>query len=243
MEFAGLVRDVITNKVRATLILSRDQVEKLKKWISIRCATGYDSRTLYISTFVVTCALMWVCMIKFEEIKDHDNNHVTKSCDELCHLVFLADCRDCLELSLPSTYFGNCLATGIVKIKRDVLLEENSIIEVASAIESEVRNLKSTNTTILKKFETLMTDLKELGKPGKNVLTIAGSPKLAIYDTDFRWGRPKKSDIVHIESSGSISLSDCREKKDGIEVGLALDRVRMRNFITFFEKYLNNIIA
>lgn len=30
-------------------------------------------------------------------------------------------------------------------------------------------------------------------KPGKAVLVVAGSPKLEVYETDFGWGKPKKS--------------------------------------------------
>ncbi|OIV96750.1 hypothetical protein TanjilG_11746 [Lupinus angustifolius] len=242
MEFAGLVRDVSSNKVRATLILTRDQIEKLKKWVSIKCTTTYNSRTLlHISTFVVTCSLMWASMIKSEESKGN-NNCVTKDYDELCYLILLADCRNIPELSLPSTYFGNCLATGIVAIKRGIIVGENGIIEIANAVEREVRDLKS-ESDVKKKFDTLMSDYKELGKGEKSKLVIAGSPKLNVYDTDFGWGRPKKSESVHIESSGSISLSDCKEKGSGIEVGLALERIQMNNFTNILEEFLNTIVV
>ncbi|RDX61816.1 Coumaroyl-CoA:anthocyanidin 3-O-glucoside-6''-O-coumaroyltransferase 1, partial [Mucuna pruriens] len=234
MEFAGLVRDVSTNKVRFTVVLSREQVEKLKKWISLKCAS-YTSKTLHISTFVVTCSLIWVCMIRSEESKD---NCVAQHSDELCYFVFPADCRNRPELSLPSTYFGNCLATWIVAVKRSEMVGESGILAVANAIEREVRDLKS---DALRKAETLMSDFRELGKPGKSVLTVAGSPKLGVYQTDFGWGKPKKSEAVHIESSGSISLSDCRDEKGGIEVGLAFERVQMNKFINIFEEQLDSI--
>lgn len=237
MEFGGLVRDVYDNKVRTTLVLTRDQVEKLKKWVYVKCTTSYGSEKLHISTFVVTCSLVWVCMMKSEEGKA--NNSVTKDRDKICNLVFLADCRDRPELSLPPTYFGNCLATGIVTLMRSVIVGENGMVEAANAVENEVRDLKS---NVLKRAETLMSHYRELGKGDKSVLVVAGSPKLAVYDTDFGWGRPKKSEAVHIDSSG-ISLSDCRDKEGGIEVGLALERTRMNNFINILEEHLNNIIA
>ncbi|TKY48818.1 Coumaroyl-CoA:anthocyanidin 3-O-glucoside-6''-O-coumaroyltransferase 1 [Spatholobus suberectus] len=197
MEFAGLVRDVSTNKVRFTVSLSREQVEKLKKWVSLKCAS-YTSGTLHISTFVVTCSLIWVCIIGSEESQ---GGCVAQNGDELCYLVFLADCRDHLEFSLPLT--------------RVRLVGENGIVGVANAIERQIRDLKS---DALRNAETLMSDYRELGKPGKSVLVVAGSPKLSVYQTDFGWGKPKKSDAAHIESSGSISLSDCRDEKGGIEL-------------------------
>jgi len=234
MEFAGLVRDVSTNKVRFNVVLGLEQVEKLKKWLSLKCATN-DSGALHISTFVVACSIFWVCMIRSEEKK---GNCFSEECDELCHLVFLADCRDRPEFSLPSTYFGNCLTAYIVAIKRSELAGKGGIVVAANAIERQVRDLKS---DALRNAETLISDYRELGKPGKSVLVIAGSPKLGVYQTDFGWGKPKKTESAHIESSGSISLSDCRDQKGGIEVGLALERTQMNKFTNILEEELHNI--
>ncbi|XP_061346750.1 coumaroyl-CoA:anthocyanidin 3-O-glucoside-6''-O-coumaroyltransferase 1-like [Gastrolobium bilobum] len=236
MEFAGLVRDVYTNKVRTTLVLSREHVEKLKKWVSLKL-TSYASGTLHISTFVVTCSLIWVSMIKSEQSK---GNCVAKDCDELCYLVFLADCRDFPEFSLPSTYFGNCLASCIVAMKRSELVGEHGVVEVANAIERKVRDLKS---DALRNAENLMSDYRELWKPGKSKLVIAGSPKLAVYETDFGWGKPKKSEVVHIDSARRVSLSDCRDKEGGIEVGVALYRIRINNFFKILQEQLDNVVV
>ncbi|BAT92240.1 hypothetical protein LR48_Vigan05g153300 [Vigna angularis] len=233
MEFAGLVRDVSTNRVRFTVLLSLEQVRKLKKWVSLKCASD-DSGLLHISTFVVACSLIWVCKIRSEEKKAN----FSEECDELCHLVFLADCRERPEFSLPSTYFGNCLTSYIVTIKRSELVGEDGIVAAANAIGKEIRDLKSDP---LKNAETLMSNYRELGKPGKSVLVIAGSPKLGVYKTDFGWGKPKKCEAAHIESSGSISLSDCRDENGGIEVGLALERTQMNKFTDILEKEIHNI--
>ncbi|TKY48820.1 Coumaroyl-CoA:anthocyanidin 3-O-glucoside-6''-O-coumaroyltransferase 1 [Spatholobus suberectus] len=131
MELTTIMPDVFTDEVRSTLVLSREQVEKLKKWVSLKCVSN-DSGLLHISTFEVTCSLIWVCMIRSEESRV--NRVAQDSCDELCYLVFLADCRDSPEISLPSTYFGNCLASCIVSIKRHELVGENGIVEVAKVI-------------------------------------------------------------------------------------------------------------
>ncbi|CAJ1956464.1 unnamed protein product [Sphenostylis stenocarpa] len=234
MEFSGLVRDLSTNKVRFTVVLTRQQIEKLKKWVSLKCAS-YDSGLLHISSFVVTCSLIWICMIRSEESK---SDSLSQQSDEFCHLMFHADCRDRPEFSLSSTYFGNCLASFFVRIKRSELVRENGIVGAAEAIEREIRYFKSHP---FRDAETLMSDYIELGKPGKSVLIIAGSPKLGVYQTDFGWGKPKKCAAAYIESSGSISLSDCREEKGGIEVGLALERTRMSKFTNLFEEKLCDI--
>lgn len=230
MEIASVAPHVFVNKVRSTFVLSREQVERLKKWVSLKyCATNDSGASPHISTFVVTCSLVWVCMIRSEESKGNSDG-------ELCYVVFLADCRDSPEFSLPSTYFGNCLASCIVGMKRSVVVGENGIVEVAQAIERRVRDLKS---DVLTRAETLMSDFGELWKPGKSVVVVAGSPKLTMYQTDFGWGKPKKTDAVHIDAGKMISLSDCRDKDGGIEVGLALDKSQMNNFNNILEEQLN----
>ena len=54
-----------------------------------------------MSSFVVICALTWVCLVKAEDIND----------DEMqCYFNYSAECRNWLEYPLPSSYFGNCLS-------------------------------------------------------------------------------------------------------------------------------------
>ncbi|XP_020238541.1 coumaroyl-CoA:anthocyanidin 3-O-glucoside-6''-O-coumaroyltransferase 1 [Cajanus cajan] len=227
MEFAGLVQVFSTDNVRFTFALSREHIEKLKKWFSLKCGT------LHISTFVVTCSLVWICMIRFEESKGNCVDY-----DEPCYFVFLADCRDLPEFSLPCTYFGNCLASCSVAMKRSELVAENGIVGVANAIEREIRDVKS---DALRNAEKLISEYRELGKAGKSLLLVAGSPKLGVYESDFGWGKPKKSEAAHIESSGSFSLSDSKDGKGGIEVGLALERLRVNEFFTILQEQLHDI--
>ncbi|CAK8536494.1 unnamed protein product [Lathyrus sativus] len=48
---------------------------------------------------------------------------------------------------------------------------------------------------------------------------------------------------VHLDTTGSISLSDCRDGGGGIEVGLALERSRMASFINIFQQQLDSICS
>jgi len=70
---------------------------------------------------------------------------------------------------------------------------------------------------------------------------IASSPKFGSYQTEFGWGKPKKCELAHIESSTSISLFDCKDEKEGIEGGLALERIQMNNFTNILRQQLHNI--
>ncbi|KAL5082124.1 hypothetical protein RYX36_010545 [Vicia faba] len=223
--------DSYADKVRTSLILSHEQVQKLKKWF----VDKRKDTTKHMSTFVVTCSLIWFCMVRSEKNTGGDG-----AVGDLCNFLFLADCRDRPEYSLPKTYFGNCLASYTVVVKRGELVGKDGIVVAANAIERKIREFKSDDLLV---DEVLMPDYRELSKPGLSLVVVAGSPKLAIYETDFGWGKPVKSDAVHIDAFGSISLSDCRDGGGGIEVGLALERSRMANFIDIFQEQLDNICS
>ncbi|PNX93606.1 anthocyanin 5-aromatic acyltransferase-like protein [Trifolium pratense] len=158
--------------------------------------------------------------------------------DDLCYFLFFADCRGRPEFSLPKTYFGNCLASYIVAVNRCELVGKDGIVVAANGIDMRIRDFKS---DAVLGSETMIVDFKELFKPGKSVVLVSGSPKLDVYGTDFGWGKPKKSDVVHHDSSGIISLSDCRDGGSGIEIGLSLERSQMANFMNIFQGQLDDI--
>jgi hypothetical protein len=176
-------------------------------------------------------------MVKSKQIDQGDCVNVV---DDLCNFLFYADCRGRREFSLSKTYFGNCLASYIVAVKRDELVGKNGIVVAANVIDRKIREFKS---DAMLGSETMMLDYKELFKPGKSTVMVSGSPKLDVYETDFGWGKPKKSDVVHHDSSGTISLSDCRDGGSGIEIGLALERSRMNNFMNIFHEQLDSICS
>ncbi|TKY48815.1 Coumaroyl-CoA:anthocyanidin 3-O-glucoside-6''-O-coumaroyltransferase 2 [Spatholobus suberectus] len=138
-QFGGFLPSVYTDKVRATFIFSSEQAEKLKKWVSLKC-NGHGSGMLHISTFVGTCSLIWVCMIKSEH-KEKDLLRLTS--DEPCNFGFSAVCHNHPQLLLPSNYFGNCLVPLITAVKRGELEGQNGIVAAANAIGRVIRGFKS----------------------------------------------------------------------------------------------------
>lgn len=110
----------------------------------------------------------------------------------------------------------------------------NGIVAAVKAIGNKVGELES---GVLKGAEQWMLDWKEVAELG-DYITVAGSQRLGIYDTDFGWGRPKKTELVQIDVSGAISLAEYREDKDGVEVGLALSKGNMAHFNSIWEKNL-----
>lgn len=226
-----LINDIVADKVRSTFVLRRAHIEGLKQWVRGQCMNREDLEPLHISTFVVTCALIWACLIKSQ----HSGVSNLSDDSKLCHFTFLADCRNRLNFPIPSTYFGNCLEICfVVPLERRELVGETGIFQAVKAIGNRVRQLE---TEVLRGAEAWLLDWKEQPKR-ENLVTIAGSPSFGVYETDFGWGRPKKSEVVHIDITGIISVAESRDEDGGIEVGLALTRKNIDDFTAIWEKSL-----
>ncbi|KAJ1435359.1 Transferase [Sesbania bispinosa] len=214
--------DAATDMVRHRFILSRHQVEKLKKWVAVRCES-IGLETLHLSTFTVTVSLFWVCKVKSE---DTDVCSVPDNEDCYC-FCFPIDWRNRDEVSIPSTYFGNCLTNSIVTLHRSKIMGENGICEAVHAIGSQIRGLKGDP---LKGADGFMSgsNSRELMKwfQRQRVTLISGSPKFNVYQTDFGWGKPRLRHSLH--DSATMCPSDCREEEHGIEVALLLKRAQMK---------------
>ncbi|CAL0326182.1 unnamed protein product [Lupinus luteus] len=201
--------DPLEDKVRGTFILSHEQVQKVRKWVST----------------------------KSEQNIAKDNECHEKS-DEVYNFAFPVDCRNRFGFPIPSTYFGNCLISHSVALKRDALVEENGVLEAIKAIGNKVKELEF---GVMEGAEKWISNYRESRKLEQRRLTVAGSTRLGVYETDFGWGRPLKSEVVHIDASGSISLSDCRNKEGEVEVGLALGRAQMNDFNAILRNTMKNL--
>ncbi|XWS68568.1 hypothetical protein CRYUN_Cryun04dG0101500 [Craigia yunnanensis] len=231
-ENLGPTKEMTVDKVRATFILTRAQIVKLKQWLTTQCKNNSnDVEQLHISTFVVTCSIMWICMIKSQDSEISANDYDD---DKFYYFLFAVDCRSRTEFPLPVTYFGNCLAPGIIRAKKGELMGENGMVTAAKAIARKVKEMES---EALKEAEKGPSNLEEMFRSGHYV-GISGSPKLRIYDMDFGWGRPTKMEFIHIDDGGSLSLAECRDEPGGMEVSLALSKDQMDAFTSKFEESL-----
>ncbi|KAK8558688.1 hypothetical protein V6N13_098333 [Hibiscus sabdariffa] len=219
-------------KVRATFVLCRADVERLKQMVKSQCKNEADSDQFHVSNFVVTCSLIWVSLIKSKEslIKNSslDDN------DEFYYFLFSFDCRNRLEFPIPEAYFGNCIKPGIAEMKKTELIGENGIVLAAKAIGGKVKEMGKSGISGALNW---IPDIVERNKTGR-LIGVAGSPKLRVYDTEFGWGRPRKVEVVHIESSKAISLAEYRDEDGGIEVGVALNSNQMDEFVAIFQQSL-----
>ncbi|KAE8662176.1 HXXXD-type acyl-transferase family protein, putative isoform 2 [Hibiscus syriacus] len=156
-------KDIGTEKFRGTFVLGRAHADKLKHWVTAHCKNSVDSETCHVSTFVVTCAFIWVCLIKS---KDRVSHVVDNEDDKFYYFLFPFDCRNRLEFPVPARYFGNCLKPGVVDIKKSELVGENGVVLAAKAIGKRIKEMERRSP----KLQVYDTDFG-WGRPCKVELT------------------------------------------------------------------------
>ncbi|KAJ1422666.1 Transferase [Sesbania bispinosa] len=224
--------------VRHRFMLSRNQVEKLKKWVAIKAQSmGLESETLHLSTFAVTCSLFWVCKVKTESEKEDKNNNNNYYC-----FSFPVDWRHRSGDSIPSNYFGNCLTSCYAVLPKSKLVGENGICEAMNAIGSQIRSLKNEAFKGVELFESAHKFMHSGEKDWSHLVQVVGSPKHNVYGTDFGWGKPKLSEMLHADNSTTMCPSDCRDQDSAIEVELVQKPLQMKKFSAIWEQLLGDII-
>ncbi|KAE8705894.1 Detected protein of unknown function [Hibiscus syriacus] len=177
------------DKFQVTYNIKRSQVEFLKDQVKKSCISETEMEAIRISTFVVTCAYMWVSLIKLQASPADDLS------DELSHFLFAVDCRR--HLKLPATYFGNCTIARTVAAKRSELIGEDGFLAAAKAIGREVMEI---DKGPLKGAETSPDIFRTEHPP----IMVSASPKFRLYGVDFGWGRPRKTEVASLGSLGSL---------------------------------------
>ncbi|KAJ4717359.1 putative Anthocyanin 5-aromatic acyltransferase [Melia azedarach] len=238
----GPATDIPEDNVRLTLVLSRAQIEKLKESITAQIRNDNEQarevQPLHMSTFVATCAFMWVNLVKLQESSETTGGELQD--DETLYHLLPADCREQFdEFPVPATYFGNCLALVLLSAKRSELMGENGIVFAATEIGRQIYELKKKGPLI--GAEKWVSNLIKAVETGRAVM-VSGSPRFHEYETDFGWGTPRKSEIVHIGANGGYSLAGRRDDQEGpgaIEIGIVIGRHKIDDFNVIFKQALN----
>lgn len=131
---------------------------------------------------------------------------------------------------VPASYFGNCVGFGRAEAVAHELVGETGIVVAANALGSTVKRL---DKDLFAEAERWISDWRAFSESELHV-TVAGSPKVDLYDTDFGWGRPRKIEDISIDKSRAISLHESRDVKGGIEVGISLPKPKMDAFTSLF---------
>ncbi|KAK3184257.1 hypothetical protein Dsin_031543 [Dipteronia sinensis] len=68
------------------------------------------------------------------------------------------------------------------------------------------------------------------------LISVAGSPKFRMYETDFGWGRPRNSEFVQMGDYGTFSINEYREEEGGLQIGVVVEREKLDLFNAIFEQ-------
>ncbi|PIA33123.1 hypothetical protein AQUCO_04200110v1 [Aquilegia coerulea] len=206
------------DRVRATFVMGLNDIKRLKKWVSARLEM---EAPFNLSSLVVTCAYVWVCLLKARWGEtDHENE-----AEE--HIIVPIDARARLDPPLPVTYFGNCIGGIDVMCNRSVLIGEDGIAVAANLIGKAIKNYDF--------YAQLDRDLSYfMSIPKGQIEGVGSSPRFAVYDTDFGWGKPEKVEMNPIDGGQSIALSECPNEAGAIEIGLVRKKAEMDPFAYSF---------
>ncbi|XP_057719703.1 anthocyanin 5-aromatic acyltransferase-like [Arachis stenosperma] len=195
-------RETSEHFVRGLFKLSRSNIEKLKNFV---CSRQKGSHNLHLSSFVVSLAYAWVCKVKVEETKS-----------KKVGMAINVDCRKRLDPPVPQTYFENCIGARIAFAKtREFLDEDGGVVVAVESLSFSLETLKDGVLNEAKTWSSFLHDGLHSDEEMK-ITGAAGTPRFEVYGSDFGWGRPKKVDMVSIDRTGVIFLSDSRDG-DGLD--------------------------
>ncbi|KAJ8647071.1 hypothetical protein MRB53_000094 [Persea americana] len=230
--------------VRATFVLTRANIEELRQRVTMARAAhmeeGGEKKPIHVSSFVLTCAHVWVCLTKVRAVE----------ADQTVHFGFAVDCRGRMRMGppIPISYFGNCITMCIVSAKgSDIAMggddDDDGFVAACEGISRVIQRLDDDDHDdgVLGGSDRWFRRLLSMMAAGEPLITVAGSSRLGVYDMDFGFGRPRKAELISIEDTGAISLAESRDNAGrGIEVGLALPKHEMEQFTYYYDKGLKN---
>ncbi|KAL5992247.1 hypothetical protein ACLOJK_013163 [Asimina triloba] len=212
-------------ELRATFVLSRSNVELLRRRVLDQVEES--DKPFHCSTFVLTCSYAWICLIK-----SRDNTAIGD--DGMDYFMFAADCRSRMDPPLSALYFGNCISICFAEARRSDLVSDRGLLSATKALRRGIQGLDEEG--LMKGIESCIPRFVE--QTARRVVSVAGSPQFRVYDIDFGWGRPKKTEVTSIDTTGAIYIGDSRNEEggSGIEFGLSLPEHEMASFARLFQE-------
>ncbi|CAH9126773.1 unnamed protein product [Cuscuta epithymum] len=224
-------RPLITDKVRSTFVVTRDDIQRLKNRV-----LELRPDLVHVSSFTMICSHVWNCLVKSRiQIGENDGD------EEKENFLCPADCRARLDPPVPGNYFGNCVVPCIGGAMTKELIGHGGFIKAVEVIGESIRGqlYNKEKDGVLRGADSWLTVI--YGFNFGRTMSLAGSPKFDYYELDFGWGKPKKFDIPSIDVTGAISLGAAKDHEGGLEVGLALPVAQMDIFTNIFNEGLKAI--
>ncbi|CAN6239015.1 unnamed protein product [Urochloa humidicola] len=216
--------------VIASFALARDSIDRLKQRVAAAAAGG---GRVHCSAFTVACAFAWACLARVD-----GGGGGAGAEERRAHLLFSVECRRRLAPPIPQEYLGNCLRPCFVEVGLGDLVGAGGVVAAASAIGAAVRAL---DDGVLAGaggwFHKILSLVPE--RP----MSVGGSPRYGVYETDFGLGRPSKVELVSIDKTpGTVSLAEGRDAQAaGIEIGVVLPEADMARFSSCFTDGLEQL--
>ncbi|KAK9065236.1 hypothetical protein SSX86_016619 [Deinandra increscens subsp. villosa] len=216
------------DRVRSTFVLTRSQINTLKKWVLVQLPT-----LEYVSSFAIGCGYVWSCIAK-------SRVHVVgkKGEYDVERFACVADWRSRLATPVPQTYFGNCTGLCLAKTKTTLITGSKGFPTAVELVSTAIREGVESKQGVFEAETWLEKTFLKVPTVG-----VAGTPKLNVYDVDFGWGRPEKYETVSLDFNDSISVNASKESWEDLEIGLCLPAKQMDAFITISRKDLESMIS
>ncbi|KAK7340652.1 hypothetical protein VNO77_21361 [Canavalia gladiata] len=222
----------LEDTVRATFVLTREDLEKIKKRVLSKwdVIDGTEStKPTTLSSFVLACAHVLVCIAKATEGVQRDKQKFA--------FLFAVDCRARLEPPIPENFCGNCVWTRLLDTEPLDFIKEEGLVIVAKGIHEKIKML---DKGVFQDSENMLSRYVALTKEGVQMMGVVGSNRLGAYGIDFGWGKPAKVEIASVDRRFTIGLVESRDGKGGVEVGLVLNNHVMDLFAALFHAGLRD---
>lgn len=215
-----MVISSITEEVfAATFTLSAPEISRLKKEVQKKAAEE-GMPCSHCSSFVVSYAYSWICFLKTRCITDGDGK---------AHSIFAVDWRRRIRPAIPANYFGNCLGGCFGECDAEELFSKDGILVACAALGKGIEELGDDAN------DSLDGLVDRIGAVSPwQPLTLAGSPKMGVYETDFGWGKPRKVEVISTRETGAIAMAESRDGEGGIEIGVILPEGDLKAFANHF---------
>ncbi|XP_057796560.1 anthocyanidin 3-O-glucoside 6''-O-acyltransferase-like [Salvia miltiorrhiza] len=217
-----------TNRVRATYVLSKSELEKLK--LSIQSA---DLGLAYVSSFVAMAAYVWSCLAKSSLADEEDD-------DRLVFFLIAIDARARLDPPVPDNYFGNCVVPGLARVRRREIISDGGVFAAAQATAKAIKDRVGDKKKILEGVENWGYEI--MSAVQGSFLAVSGSARVDLYAADFGFGKARKVEVLSIDGEKyAFSLCKSRDFEGGLEIGLSLPKLEMEAFAACFDHGIKNL--
>ncbi|XP_071740801.1 malonyl-coenzyme A:anthocyanin 3-O-glucoside-6''-O-malonyltransferase-like [Rutidosis leptorrhynchoides] len=205
-----------TDKVRATFVLTRTVIYRLKN----RVLSQIPTTSSHISSFIVVCAYIWCCVAKTRN-------------DEKQMFYIPIECRKRLDPPIPASYFGNCIRLCISIAKTSLITGNQGIINAAKILGDNLHKELAEKDQLVNDYSTFNFD-----EMPRSMISISGTSKFVFYDMDFGWGKPKKLELVSDGYGLNVSIYASKECNQDLEIGISLTVAEMQLFVHVFNEGL-----